>query len=927
MTYATAGSTSSSWCIYINGVLKTTSTSYYPSTSITRSNAYIGRSNWSGDGYFNGYIDDFRIYNRVLSASEAASLHANSSSNYVMKSGSNLIYNSYLSYYYPFNAGDTSGSTLANWVSGSRSFDATLYNGASVSVADYKVGNSSLYLNSASSQYVQTPNYTPGSNGLTISTWYRSNGSGNWGRIFDFGNGSASDNFLMSPNAYNGSNYGNLGFSVFAGSIGNNFYISDINYNDNVWRHVTWTLTYASPGSSSSTWNIYLNGVLKATTTNYYPSPSVTRTLSYIGKSNWADGYYNGYIDDFRIYNRVLSSSEVSSLFANSNLITQVQGSTIMNPATSGYALWASNPWLPNGYYWIKSSAMPNALRMYVDIVNGGFDFYTITGGTNVNYITQTHSGIALGLELMVPRSQNHWKAIYKFIKSVLGSTYTTWFAVFPIYKTTSGGDYTAYAMFDPRYGNTGTTAGTYLSYNGVPDWRCKDGGLWYMRHIPLPGGPSGDYYANAFLANYDETVISTNVTSYGSTVFNDGNDGAYTGSNYIVSTNYAGSSISTLYDYYDGSTYDRAAPSARYIKNMTGTNTNGVYWINLPTVGPTQIYCIMDSLVDGGGWMMALKSNVASTGFTSSSTLSYPSSFTNSDVYLGSISLPANFVAGTVTVTLRAYGGKTYANTMESGTYVNDSSGNRIITAYVGDRANYSSSFDITDTVTVTLAASQFPMTVRCWVWYGGWYVNGVTAITTFTGSGSGGSSTTFPYSSSHWTSVTTLNPANTNRAAGDAKFNTMNYFPCKDMLALWPDIPYNYNGGTGGSLSLSTYNNWCWMKNNYNTGARQTLINYFSTASNVSFGTAIGVERGTAFSSQGGNTFYGVNFTQNTGGNVCNVRWGFAWNNEYDWYSNDVSGGIGMNVNSYSAGDWNGCCAVQAGINRAARVEIYVR
>jgi hypothetical protein len=27
---------------------------------------------------------------------------------------------------------------------------------------------------------------------------------------------------------------------------------------------------------------------------------------------------------------------------------------TPANPATSGYAIYAANPWLPNGYYWIK---------------------------------------------------------------------------------------------------------------------------------------------------------------------------------------------------------------------------------------------------------------------------------------------------------------------------------------------------------------------------------------------------------------------------------------------------------------------------------------------------------------------------------------------------------------------------------------------
>ena len=119
--------------------------------------------------------------------------------------------------------------------------------------------------------------------------------------------------------------------------------------------------------------------------------------------------------------------------------------------------------------------------------------------------------------------------------------------------------------------------------------------------------------------------------------------------------------------------------------------------------------------------------------------------------------------------------------------------------------------------------------------------------------------------------------------------------------------------------------------MKNNYNSGTKQTLINYFSTASNVSFGTPKGVEKGTAFSSQAGNSFYGVNFTQF--GDQMRVRWGFAWNNEGDWGSNDVTGGIGMFTSwggvlqSFSAGDQIGCCADTTGINRSARVEMYIR
>ena len=708
--------------------------------------------------------------------------------------------NNSLSVYFPFESTDVSGTTLTNRANSS--YNATLYNGASLSTTVYKLGSSSLSLTASSSQYAQISNFTSTINGLTFAFWYKSNGTGIYGRVFDFGNGSPNENILVTPNA--GSN--NLLCSYFYGSSGTSYSssLSDINYNDNVWRHIVWTLTYATAGSATSTWNVYVNGVNKSSvSTNAYPTTSVTRANSYIGRSGWAaDAYYNGNIDEFRIYNTVLSAADVTALYNNTStnytyrmlngstvLTTTIQGTTPTNPATSGYAIYSANPWLPDGYYWIKSAAMPNALQMYVDIKNGGYDFYQITGGTSVNYITQTHSGIALGLELLIPRSQDSWRAIYKYVHTTLNSDYSTWFSAWPIYNTLVG-NYTSYAMFDPRFGNSGSNVG---SYTGAPDWSCKDGGLWYIRDIPY-SEPNGNYTVNAFIGPYSEVTFPQWLTSYGAPGFDDANAGFYTGTNYIVSTNYAGCTTSTLYEYFDGSTSARAAPSALYIKNHTGTTVNGVYWINLPAVGPTQIFCIMDSAVDGGGWMMAMK---ATRG-------------------------------------------------------------------------------------------------------------------------------TTFNYDSSHWTTATTLNTSDNTRNDADAKFHSMNYFQCKDMLALWPDIAYNYGSGAGGNLTLSGYNNWCWMKNNFNTGARQTLISYFSTASNVSFGTAKGPERGTVFSSQGGNSFYGLNFTYNY---TYRVRWGLAWNNENDWGSNDAGGGIGMSAGAYSAGDYIGCCQDQTGINRTARVEMYVR
>jgi hypothetical protein len=72
---------------------------------------------------------------------------------------------------------------------------------------------------------------------------------------------------------------------------------------------------------------------------------------------------------------------------------------------------------------------------------------------------------------------------------------------------------------------------------------------------------------------------------------------------------------------YYDGSSSEKAAVSAVAIKQAKPDSPNGIYWINLPTAGPTQTFCIMDDDWDGGGWMMALK---ATRGTTFSYTSNY---------------------------------------------------------------------------------------------------------------------------------------------------------------------------------------------------------------------------------------------------------------------------------------------------------------
>lgn len=46
----------------------------------------------------------------------------------------------------------------------------------------------------------------------------------------------------------------------------------------------------------------------------------------------------------------------------------------------------------------------------------------------------------------------------------------------------------------------------------------------------------------------------------------------------------------------------------------LLGITTDGVYYINLPTVGATLVYCLLNIMWDGGGWMMAMKAAQGTT-------------------------------------------------------------------------------------------------------------------------------------------------------------------------------------------------------------------------------------------------------------------------------------------------------------------------
>ena len=381
-------------------------------------------------------------------------------------------------------------------------------------------------------------------------------------------------------------------------------------------------------------------------------------------------------------------------------------------------------------------------------------------------------------------------------------------------------------------------------------------------------------------------------------------------------------------YVYYGMGTY--SSFPINHARLLRATNTASVdrsYYVNVAgTATPT--YCLMDSKWDGGGWMMMLKASANVTALTALTTITENTATTQTSRYMGSIPLPSGFVNGSsIAVTMTGTRGPGYGY-IEGGSYIQDTTDTIRFIQLVYGNAGVSGTAVISSTATTSLTASMFPLKVYKYSAYPAWYVYNMTLDVTITYSNTT-AGTVFPYSSTYWTdATTTLNTGSTDRTAADSKFAVMNQTPIKDVLALWPDV-----GITGGSVSQTEA--WSWMVNNYYYGgARVTSIVGFSSNNsrdatthflNTSDPTSFAGYSASIWSQQAGAKRHVFGGGTHLSASV-NVRWGFLWNNENDFASVDVTGGIGMSYGSYSAGDYYGGAGTSA-LNRTMRVEIYGR
>ena len=164
-------------------------------------------------------------------------------------------------------------------------------------------------------------------NGITFSLWYNySNNTPVWGSFFEFSQNSTDSgtNNRFGLTRLNLENKVEL-FMKSPTNVFNNFSFGT-NTLDNNWHHLSWSI------SSSGQWTVYLDGVNQNTTQNKKIANNTYNTSHifwHVYNGNTAQVF--GYIDDFRIYNYVLSATEIATLY-NINSVPKTDTYTLNFP-------------------------------------------------------------------------------------------------------------------------------------------------------------------------------------------------------------------------------------------------------------------------------------------------------------------------------------------------------------------------------------------------------------------------------------------------------------------------------------------------------------------------------------------------------------------------------------------------------------------
>lgn len=291
-------------------------------------NLLLGASTWGGDQLLDGYIYDFRIYNKALSNQEVSdSLEQLGDIGNVGKE----IDSKNRQYYDPMETATVDGIKYTEYTGG-----------ANYTVNDADMGGV-LSINNANIVAHNKYNGAETENGYTISLWYNP-GSGLDGTIFTVGDTGGDES---TKQYFTVLETGEFYFCYNDGSSSQSYVDAKNIFNGklqvNKWQHITIQIV---PNGSYEKVHVYVDGELTSTLDTYrYFDGSGTqsiksgrsvldfftkeRNVNYGGSWYWGTG--QGFIDGFSIYSDVYNAK---SLFEEDSVF---HASTLINVAIRNY--------------------------------------------------------------------------------------------------------------------------------------------------------------------------------------------------------------------------------------------------------------------------------------------------------------------------------------------------------------------------------------------------------------------------------------------------------------------------------------------------------------------------------------------------------------------------------------------------------------
>ncbi len=266
--------------IYVDGSLAQSFTSTLEPVTNT-GNVFLGRS--AIGEHWPGLLDDVRIYPRALSDQEIADL--------AVPGGGAIAH---------WQLDDGSGTTAIDSVGG---HDGSLANGPQW-VTGY-LGDALRFDGSNDRINVPHDNGLNLAGEMTLSAWIYSDNLSGFHMVLTKGDNGVAENYWLGTDG-DGVNFGFVDGGTYAQHT-----TSGLSLQTGRWHHIAATFDDAADEVK-----LYVDGSAETFTSTYSPSANTERLI--IGNSYYSGEGFDGQIDDVRIYDRVLATSEIAALAAES---------------------------------------------------------------------------------------------------------------------------------------------------------------------------------------------------------------------------------------------------------------------------------------------------------------------------------------------------------------------------------------------------------------------------------------------------------------------------------------------------------------------------------------------------------------------------------------------------------------------------------